>query len=78
MNVAQYFLGKNGSSSGKNTNIAKSILPTNTGYTGYTGMSYTGVTNNTTSKVWEYLKQSMAYLFGIAIIIFIKIGRAHV
>ena len=72
MNVAQYFLGKNGTSSG--TNIRKNILPTTTGYN---GMTYSGISNNASSKVWDYLKQSMAYLFGIAIIIFIIMLFIH-
>lgn len=74
MNVAQYFLGKNGTSSGKNTNMARSILPTNMSYS---GMSYSGVSNNASSKMWEYLKQSIAYLFGIAIVIFIIMLFIH-
>lgn len=69
MNVAQYFLGKNGTSSGTNTNMAKSILPTN--------MGYSGISNNASSKMWEYLKQGMAYLFGIAIVIFIIMLFIH-
>ena len=66
MNVAQYF-GINKTSSG--TNIGKSILPTNT--------DYTGISNNASSKMWEYMKQSIAYLFGIAIIIFIIMLFIH-
>jgi hypothetical protein len=69
MNVAQYFLGNKGTSSGTNTNMAKSILPTN--------MGYSGMSNNASSKMWDYLKQSMAYLFGIAIVIFIIMLFIH-
>ena len=72
MSVKNYFLGKNGMSSG--TNIRKSILPTSTPYT---GMTYTGIPSDASSKMWEYLKQSMAYLFGIAIIIFIILLFIH-
>jgi hypothetical protein len=72
MNVKNYFLGKNGTSSG--TNIGKSILPT---YTGYTGLPYPGVSSNASSKMWDYVKQGSAYLFGIAIIIFIIMLFIH-
>ena len=72
MSVKNYFLGANGTSSG--TNIRKSILPTTMPYTGTT---YTGISNNASSKMWEYLKQIMAYLFGIAIIIFIIMLFIH-
>ena len=68
MSVKNYFLGKNGTPSGT-TNIRKSVLPTT--------VPYTGVSNNASSKMWEYLKQGMAYLFGIAIIIFIILLFIH-
>jgi hypothetical protein len=73
MSVKNYFLGKNGTSSGT-TNIRKSVLPTTVPYT---GVPYTGISNNASSKMWEYLKQGMAYLFGIAIIIFIIMLFIH-
>jgi hypothetical protein len=69
MNIEQYFKGKNGASSGTNSTIAKSILPTYT--------NYTGVSNNSSSKMWTYLKQGLAYLFGIGIIIFIIMLFIH-
>ena len=78
MSVKNYFLGKNGTSSG--INIRKNVLPTTMPYTGtpYTSMPYTGFTSsNASSKMWEYLKQSMAYIFGIAIIIFIIMIFIH-
>ena len=69
MNVAQYFLGKNGtSSSGKN------IVPTSMSYT---GRNYASVSNNSSSKMLDYVKQSMAYLFGIAIVLFIIMLFIH-
>jgi hypothetical protein len=71
MNIEQYFKGKNGSSFG--TNTTKSILPT---YTGYNG-AYTGISSNASSKVWEYMKQGLAYILGIAIIIFIIMLFIH-
>lgn len=74
MSVKNYFLGKNGTSSGTTTNIRKSILPTTTPYS---GIPYTGISSNTSSKMWDYLKQTMAYLFGIAIIIFIIMLFIH-
>ena len=72
MSVKNYFLGRNGMSSG--TNIRRSILPTTMPYT---GMTYTGISNNASSKMWEYTKQGLAYLFGIAIIIFIIMLFIH-
>jgi len=72
MSVKNYFLGKNGMSSG--TNIRRSILPTTMPYS---GMTYTGISNNSSSKMWEYTKQGLAYLFGIAIIIFIIMLFIH-
>ena len=64
MSVENYFKG---TSSG--TNIGKSIVPT---YTGYTGIS-----SNASSKMWDYMKQGLAYIFGIAIIIFIIMLFIH-
>ena len=72
MSVKNYFLGANGTSSG--TNIRRSMLPTTMPYT---GMPYTGIYSNTSSKMWEYLKQGLAYLFGIAIVIFIIMLFIH-
>jgi hypothetical protein len=70
MSVENYFKGKNGASSG--INIGRSIIPTYTGYTGYTGIS-----NNASSKMWDYMKQGLAYIVGIAIIIFIIMLFIH-
>ena len=78
MSVKKYFLGNNGTSSGT-TNIRRSILPTTTPYSGmpYSGMPYTGISSNASSKMWEYIKQGLAYLFGIAIVIFIIMLFIH-
>ena len=73
MSVKNYFLGRNGMSSGT-TNIRRNILPTTMPYSGIT---YTGISSNTSSKMWEYIKQGLAYLFGIAIIIFIIMLFIH-
>jgi hypothetical protein len=73
MNVKKYFLGNNGTSSG--TNIRKNVLPTTMPYT---GLAYSGIsTNNASSKVWDYMKQGLAYVVGIAIIIFIIMLFIH-
>lgn len=66
MNVAQFFLGKNGTSTNTSTNTSKSMIPT-----------YYGTTNNSSSKVWLYMKQGLSYLFGIAIVIFIIMLFIH-
>lgn len=66
MNVAQFFLGKNGASTNTATNTLKNGVPT-----------YYGITNNSSSKVWLYMKQGLSYLFGIAIVIFIIMLFIH-
>ena len=67
MNVAQYFLGNKGTSTG--TNVSKNILPT--------GITYNGISSNASSNMWRYIKQGLSYLFGIAVIIFIIMLFVH-
>lgn len=66
--VAQFFLGKNGSNTTTTGvgNTSKNIEP-----------MYYGTTNNASSKVWLYMKQSLSYIIGIAIVIFIIMLFIH-
>jgi hypothetical protein len=67
MNVAQFFLGKNGApTNAAATNLSKTTVPT-----------YYGTTNNASSKVWLYMKQSLSYVFGIGIVLFIIMLFIH-